>query len=161
MTNKIYYEVLKSIVANNSWDSALGQEALELEKTLSPAFYYVEPKAHLINFLNAYLVEKAFKDAYPGHLEFNDPDRHYALYEGKGKPGTDFHDDIGRQIDAKMFKTQEKLDNWLNKTAGTFEANHGADLLLIYVRSTKKSWVYVCATGELYLAKEQINPKLF
>lgn len=162
---KIPYATLASVIDNDDWGSTAGLTAKYIESTLGKAYCkaYQNPKNHLINFLNAYEVEKAFYEAYSPHLEFNEPDRHLNLYEGKGKPGTDFKcADDGRQIEAKYFRTKLKFEEWLDKAENTFDCDRGCDIYLVYVADSGESFVVSPADkrGSCRLAAKQIKPHL-
>lgn len=147
----------------SAWDTACGLDALCIESTTMPAEVekYHDPKEHLKNFLNSYLVETAFQKAYE-HMgvRFLEEDRHMNLYEGMGTKNCDLY--CGDcKIEVKNFVNQEAFDRWLNKQQGTFDKSHNCNVYFIYVRTTKRSWVYYPDDDVLEKARYQIKVRLY
>lgn len=120
-----------------------------LFKTKDPRFH--DPIAHLKNFYNNYIVERAFVLNYMDDgLHFNHVDEHLALYEGFGYYEADCH--LGdKQVEIKSFTNLDKMyrtvARWIiNKPTEKYpiprKEIYDAKMVLIYCKSNRKSYVY-------------------
>lgn len=161
--DKIYYQDLELVIKHDAWNTPFGCLALELEKKAKKtnSFIYHDPKEHLKNFLNAWIVEKAFvegfnKIGYP--VKFYGDDHEY--FNGIGHWGVDCICE-GDKIEIKKFETKEKYERWKAKLEGTYDAGYDCDVYFIYIRSTKESKVYYWKTDEEFKSAVQIDIRLY
>lgn len=148
---------LDELVYKLKFDLPLSEDDLIVEASIPKPYSskYQEPREHLKNFANAYIVETSLKILFD--LEFNDIDYHMYLIEGHGSGKADLHVD-DTQIEVKYFKKEDKFNNWLNGDG--FYLNHSADFLLVYCLDTNKIYVLDMHNKTYREAKKQFEKKL-